>query len=141
MKHRHRCSSGDRWPEGTGSVHAHSYADPPSGRFPWWSWRSQIAVLAQKILQQGDFDLFLADHAFEGGDLFLFLLQPACSTDSLRAVVLELLLPVGERHGMHVVRASNLRVGSIGLKRLKDNLAFELGAVRLAHSGLVGFVW
>ena len=41
---------------------------------------------------------------------------------------------------MHIVRASNLRVGSVGLKRLKDDLAFEFGVVRLAHSSWVGFV-
>jgi hypothetical protein len=58
-----------------------------------WSWRSQIAVLAQKILQQSDFDLFLADHALEGGDLFLFLLQLIVSAEGLRADVLELLFP------------------------------------------------
>jgi hypothetical protein len=42
---------------------------------------------------------------------------------------------------MHFVGASNLRVGSVGADRFKDDLEFEFRAVRLAHSGLVGFVW
>jgi hypothetical protein len=94
----------------------------------------------QKILQEGDLDFFLAHHAFEFGDFLLFLLELACSTESFRPIFFELLLPVGERHRMHFVGAGNLGVGSGGLKRLKDNLQFEFGAVRLAHSGWVGFV-
>jgi len=92
----------------------------------------------QKSLQWSNVAPLLTDHAFEVDELFLYFLQLVVSTEGLRAVVLELLFPVGERHGMHVVVARNLRAGSIGLKPLKDNLEFEFEAAGLAHSDFVG---
>ena len=39
---------------------------------------------------------------------------------------------------MHVVGASNFRIGSIRLKCIQGDVEFEFRAVRLASSGFVG---
>jgi hypothetical protein len=85
-------------------------------------------------------DCKYTNHSLQFSNLILPLLQAVISSEGLASIFLQLCLSVRERHGTNVVGPGDLRVGSIGLQGLQNDLQFELGAVRTIANGTVGLV-
>ena len=80
-------------------------------------------------------DLFLSEEAFEFSDSLFVVLRLLLTGEDLRSLFEEAGFPLREGHPMDIVGTGDLAVGAVVLKRLDDELKFELGLVVFAALG------